>query len=78
MIAALPDTFARGRVVKLRQSGKGKGNAVIEGFRAGTKVLWREDYERIDRGRTYFSDFDPFGDFACFLAPTSKTSIARR
>jgi Glycosyl transferase family 2/Methyltransferase domain len=139
-ITALPDTFAHGRIVKLRQSGKGKGNAVIEGFRAatgdilmildadltmppedlpkfievlasgkgefangvrlvypmderamkfanlcankafsmvfswllgqpvkdtlcGTKVLWREDYERLDHGRAYFGDFDPFGDF---------------
>ena len=140
VISALPDTFAHGRIIKLRQSGKGKGNAVIEGFRAasggilmildadltmppedlpkfvealssgkgdfangvrlvypmderamkfanlcankmfslvfswllgqplkdtlcGTKVLWREDYERIDSGRAYFGDFDPFGDF---------------
>ena len=140
VISALPDTFAHGRILKLRQSGKGKGNAVIEGFRAaagsilmildadltvppedlpkfiealatgkgdfangvrlvypmderamkfanlcankifslafswllgqplkdtlcGTKVLWREDYERIDRGRACFGDFDPFGDF---------------
>lgn len=140
VIAELPDTFAHGRIVKLRQSGKGKGNAVIEGFRVatgdilmildadltvppedlpkfievlasgkgdfangvrliypmderamkfanlcankgfslifswllgqpakdtlcGTKVLWREDYERLDRGRAYFGDFDPFGDF---------------
>jgi hypothetical protein len=30
----------------------------------GTKVLWREDYEKIVRGRSYFGDFDPFGDFA--------------
>lgn len=29
----------------------------------GTKVLWREDYRRIARNRTYFGDFDPFGDF---------------
>ncbi|HYN85331.1 MAG TPA: glycosyltransferase [Pyrinomonadaceae bacterium] len=29
----------------------------------GTKVLWREDYERIAEGRHYFGDFDPFGDF---------------
>lgn len=29
----------------------------------GTKVLWRTDYERIAAGRTYFGDFDPFGDF---------------
>ncbi len=29
----------------------------------GTKVLWRRDYERIAAGRSYFGDFDPFGDF---------------
>ncbi|HEY5705808.1 MAG TPA: glycosyltransferase [Terrimicrobiaceae bacterium] len=140
VISALPDTFASGRILKLRQTGKGKGNAVREGFRAatgdilmildadltmppedlpkfvevlasgkgdfangvrliypmdgqamkfanlcankafsvvfswllgqpvkdtlcGTKVMWRADYERIDRGRSYFGDFDPFGDF---------------
>ena len=29
----------------------------------GTKVLLRSSYERIARGRAYFGDFDPFGDF---------------
>ena len=29
----------------------------------GTKVLTRAHYERIARNRTYFGDFDPFGDF---------------
>lgn len=29
----------------------------------GTKVLWREDYEKIAAGRGYFGEFDPFGDF---------------
>ena len=29
----------------------------------GTKVLSRRNYERIARGRVYFGDFDPFGDF---------------
>jgi len=29
----------------------------------GTKALWRRDYERIAAGRSYFGDFDPFGDF---------------
>lgn len=29
----------------------------------GTKVLWKDDYERIIAGRDYFGDFDPFGDF---------------
>src|SRR5665213_219 len=29
----------------------------------GTKVLLRSDYEEIARNRSYFGDFDPFGDF---------------
>lgn len=29
----------------------------------GTKVLWRSDYEQIAANRSYFGDFDPFGDF---------------
>jgi SAM-dependent methyltransferase len=29
----------------------------------GTKVLWRDDYAKIDANRSYFGDFDPFGDF---------------
>ncbi len=29
----------------------------------GTKVLYREDYERIATNRAFFGDFDPFGDF---------------
>lgn len=29
----------------------------------GTKVLRRAEYERIAAGRSYFGDFDPFGDF---------------
>lgn len=29
----------------------------------GTKVLFRADYEAIARNRSYFGDFDPFGDF---------------
>ena len=29
----------------------------------GTKVLCRNDYDRIARGRDYFGDFDPSGDF---------------
>jgi hypothetical protein len=27
------------------------------------KVLWREDYDKIANNRSYFGDFDPFGDF---------------
>jgi hypothetical protein len=29
----------------------------------GTKVLLKRDYEKIKENRTYFGDFDPFGDF---------------
>jgi hypothetical protein len=29
----------------------------------GTKVLWKTDYEMIVANRSYFGDFDPFGDF---------------
>ncbi len=29
----------------------------------GTKVLWRKDYEQVAANRSYFGDFDPFGDY---------------
>jgi len=29
----------------------------------GTKVLLKNDYEKIKKNRAYFGDFDPFGDF---------------
>jgi len=29
----------------------------------GTKALFKEDYEAIAHNRSYFGDFDPFGDF---------------
>ncbi len=29
----------------------------------GTKVLWNEDYKKFAANRTYFGDFDPFGDY---------------
>ena len=29
----------------------------------GTKVLFRKDYEKICSGRSFFGEFDPFGDF---------------
>jgi SAM-dependent methyltransferase len=29
----------------------------------GTKVLWKKDYEQIAVNRSYFGDFDPFGDY---------------
>jgi SAM-dependent methyltransferase len=33
----------------------------------GTKALRRSEYERIAAGRSYFGDFDPFGDFDLLL-----------
>ena len=36
----------------------------------GTKVLRRSDYERIKKGRSYFGDFDPFGDFDLIFGAT--------
>jgi len=29
----------------------------------GTKVLYKSEYEKIEKNRSYFGDFDPFGDF---------------
>jgi len=29
----------------------------------GTKILWKKDYDKIASNRSYFGDFDPFGDF---------------
>lgn len=29
----------------------------------GTKAIYRSDYEKIAKNRSYFGDFDPFGDF---------------
>lgn len=36
----------------------------------GTKTLWRRDYENIAANRTYFGDFDPFGDFDLLFGAT--------
>jgi hypothetical protein len=36
----------------------------------GTKVLTKNDYERIAANRTYFGDFDPFGDFDLLFGAT--------
>jgi len=38
-------------------------NQRIRDTLCGTKVLFKEDYERIVEMRAYFGDFDPFGDF---------------
>jgi hypothetical protein len=36
----------------------------------GTKVLWKKDYLRIEKNRSYFGDFDPFGDFDLIFGAT--------
>jgi SAM-dependent methyltransferase len=36
----------------------------------GTKVLRRSDYQRLKKGRVYFGDFDPFGDFDLIFGAT--------
>jgi SAM-dependent methyltransferase len=38
-------------------------NTKIKDSLCGTKVLRRTHYERIAKNRSYFGDFDPFGDF---------------
>ena len=38
-------------------------NQRIKDTLCGTKVLLREDYEKIAANRGYFGEFDPFGDF---------------
>jgi ubiquinone/menaquinone biosynthesis C-methylase UbiE len=38
-------------------------NQPLKDTLCGTKVLWKEDYERLAENRAYFGDFDPFGDF---------------
>ncbi|MGW8179643.1 MAG: glycosyltransferase [bacterium] len=39
----------------------------------GTKVLYRKDYERIAQNRSYFGDFDPFGDFDLLLGAAKQS-----
>ena len=36
----------------------------------GTKVLWKSDYNRISANRSFFGDFDPFGDFDLIFGAT--------
>jgi glycosyltransferase involved in cell wall biosynthesis len=38
-------------------------NQPLKDTLCGTKVLLLRDYQAIARGRNYFGDFDPFGDF---------------
>ncbi|HOK40599.1 MAG TPA: glycosyltransferase [bacterium] len=38
-------------------------NQRIKDTLCGTKVLFKKDYKEIEANRSYFGDFDPFGDF---------------
>jgi SAM-dependent methyltransferase len=38
----------------------------------GTKALRKSDYDAIARGRVYFGDFDPFGDFDLLLGAARR------
>ena len=39
----------------------------------GTKVMWRDDYAKIAANRSYFGDFDPFGDFDLIFGAAKLT-----
>jgi GT2 family glycosyltransferase len=49
-------------------------NQRIKDTLCGTKALFREDYERIASNRSYFEEFDPFGDFDLIFG-ASKLSL---
>jgi hypothetical protein len=36
----------------------------------GTKVIGKENYQRLSENRNYFGDFDPFGDFDLIFGAT--------
>jgi len=38
----------------------------------GTKALFRKDYEKIQANRSYFGEFDPFGDFDLIFGAVKK------
>ena len=46
---------------------KGITGQLVTDTLCGTKVLRRQDYARIAEGRSYFGEFDPFGDFDLLL-----------
>ena len=45
-------------------------NQPIKDTLCGTKVLWAKDYARLAANRSYFGDFDPFGDFDLIFGAT--------
>jgi len=46
---------------------KGITGQLVTDTLCGTKVLRRDDYLRLAAGRSYFGEFDPFGDFDLLL-----------
>lgn len=42
-------------------------NQRVKDTLCGTKAMWRRDYEVLAANRSYFGDFDPFGDFDLLL-----------
>jgi hypothetical protein len=38
-------------------------NTKIKDSLCGTKAMSRQNYQKVVRNRSYFGDFDPFGDF---------------
>ncbi len=49
-------------------------NQPIKDTLCGTKVISRSDYEKLAANRSYFGDFDPFGDFDLILG-SSKLNL---
>jgi SAM-dependent methyltransferase len=45
-------------------------NQPIKDTLCGTKVIWRDDYERLVEQRAYFGEIDPFGDFDLIFGAT--------
>jgi glycosyltransferase involved in cell wall biosynthesis len=45
-------------------------NQSIKDTLCGTKVLWAADYARLAANRSFFGDFDPFGDFDLIFGST--------
>ena len=45
-------------------------NQKITDTLCGTKVISNENYQRLKAGRSYFGDFDPFGDFDLIFGAT--------
>jgi len=42
----------------------------VEDTLCGTKALWKKDYDLIAQNRSYFGEFDPFGDYDLLFGAT--------